>query len=153
MAWMVLVAVIALPVVEIALFIKSAQWIGLLPTIVAAIGAGMVGLALVRRQGFDLLMRARSQFDRGEVPVAEAFDGLCLALAGALLVLPGFFSDIVAILLLLPPVRALIKLAVAARLVRAGHAQAHGQGRPGGPPAGPHVIETEYRVIDGDKQG
>ena len=40
-----------------------------------------------------------------------------------------------------------------ARLVRAGHAQAHGLGRPGGPPAGPHVIETEYRVIDGDKQG
>ena len=146
MAWMVLVAVIALPVIEIALFIKSAQWIGLLPTIVAAIAAGAIGLALVRRQGFDLLMRARAQFDRGEVPVAEVFDGLCLAVAGALLVLPGFFSDVAAILLLLPPVRAALRLVLAARL---------GAGRPApgqrGPASGPQVIETDYRVIDGDK--
>lgn len=146
MAWMVLVAVIALPVVEIALFIKSAQWIGLLPTIVAAIAAGAIGLALVRRQGFELLMRARAQFDRGEVPVAEVFDGLCLAVAGALLVLPGFFSDVAAILLLLPPVRAALRLVLAARL--GAQRPASGQR---GPASGPQVIETDYRVIDGDK--
>lgn len=152
MAWMVLVAVIALPVIEIALFIKSAQWIGLLPTIVAAIAAGALGLALVRRQGFDLLTRARSQFERGEVPVAEVFDGLCLAVAGALLVLPGFFSDVVAILLLLPPVRALLRVALAARVVagQPGAASPRADGRPG-PTSGPQVIETDYRVIDGDK--
>lgn len=144
MAWMVLAAVIALPVVEIALFIKSAQWIGLLPTIVAAIAAGAIGLALVRRQGFELLMRTRAQIDRGEMPVAEVFDGLCLAVAGVLLVLPGFFSDILAILLLLPPVRAALRTLLTARVV------AHGGGKPH-QPAGPQVIETEYRVIDGDK--
>lgn len=146
MAWMVLVAVIALPVIEIALFIKSAQWIGLLPTVVAAIAAGAIGLALVRRQGFELLLRARGQFARGEVPVAEVFDALCLAVAGALLVLPGFFSDVVAILLLLPPVRAALRLMLLARL--AAHRPAPG-GRAGG--GGPQVIETDYRVIDGDK--
>lgn len=145
MAWMVLVAVIALPVVEIALFIKSAQWIGILPTILAAIGAGALGLALVRRQGFELVMRTRAQFERGEVPVAEVFDGLCLALAGALLVLPGFFSDVVAIALLLPPVRAALRLVLAARLARPG------QAGPGARPAGPQVIEADYHVIDGDK--
>ncbi|MGE5517599.1 MAG: FxsA family protein [Bacteroidota bacterium] len=143
MAWMVLVAVIALPVIEIALFIKSAQWIGLLPTIVVAIGAGALGLALVRRQGFDLLLRVRAQYERGEVPVAEVFDGLCLAVAGALLVLPGFFSDVIAILLMLPPVRAALRLALVAHMTAA---------RPeGAAKAGPQVIETEYRVIDGDK--
>lgn len=149
MAWMVLVAVIALPVIEIALFIKSAQWIGLLPTIIAAIGAGMVGLALVRRQGFELLTRSRAQFERGELPVAEVFDGLCLAVAGVLLALPGFFSDILAILLLLPPVRAALKLALLARMTvaRPVPGQAHGHASP----TGPRVIETEYRVIDGDK--
>lgn len=146
MAWMVLAAVIALPVVEIALFIKSAQWIGLLPTIVCAIAAGAVGLALVRRQGFELLMRSRAQMERGEMPVAEVFDGLCLAVAGVLLVLPGFFSDILAILLLLPPVRAMLRLALAARLTTARTPD----GTPR-QPAGPQVIETEYRVIDGDK--
>lgn len=144
MAWMVLAAVIALPVVEIALFIKSAQWVGLLPTIAAAIAAGAIGLALVRRQGFELLMRTRAQIDRGEMPVAEVFDGLCLAVAGALLVLPGFFSDILAILLLLPPVRAVLRALLAARVVAQGGARPQ-------QPAGPQVIETEYRVIDGDK--
>lgn len=148
MAWMVLVAVIALPVVEIALFIKSAQWMGLLPTIAVAIGAGALGLALVRRQGFELLLRVRAQYDRGEVPVAEVFDGLCLAVAGALLVLPGFFSDVVAILLLLPPVRAALRLALVAHMATAGKAAGPGTGTGR---TGPQVIETEYRVIDGDK--
>jgi UPF0716 protein FxsA len=147
---MVLVAVIALPVIEIALFIKSAQWMGLLPTIVAAIAAGAVGLALVRRQGFDLLLRARTQFERGEIPVAEAFDGLCLAVAGALLVLPGFFSDVIAILLLLPPVRVVLRLALMARMARPG-SPAGGAGNGAGMRQGPQVIETEYRVIDEDK--
>lgn len=147
MAWMVLVAVIALPVIEIALFIKSAQWMGLLPTIIVAIGAGALGLALVRRQGFDLLLRVRAQYDRGEVPVAEVFDGLCLAVAGALLVLPGFFSDVIAILLLLPPVRAALRLALVAHL-QAAHADT---AKAGSAKTGPQVIETEYRVIDGDK--
>jgi UPF0716 protein FxsA len=137
---MVLVAVIALPVVEIALFIKSAQWLGVLPTIAAAIVAGALGLALVRAQGFALLMRSRAQFERGEVPVREAFDGICLALAGALLVLPGFFSDFLAILLLLPAVRAGLRHWLASHLAPPpGTTPRHG---------GPQVIETEYRVID-----
>ncbi|MCR6629468.1 MAG: FxsA family protein [Magnetospirillum sp.] len=146
MAWLVLAAVVALPIVEIALFVKSAQWLGFLPTLMAAVAAGAIGLALVRRQGFELLMRARTQFDRGEVPVREAFDAICLAMAGALLLLPGFFTDILAILLLLPPVRAVLRLWLAARLVAAGAAP--GQGPGARPPAGPRVIETEYRVID-----
>lgn len=144
MAWMVLVAVIALPVVEIALFIKSAQWLGLLPTIAGAIAAGAIGLALVRRQGFELLLRTRAQFDRGEVPVREVFDGLCLAVAGVLLVLPGFFSDIVAILLLLPPVRAVLRLALLSRA--APGAAPHPASK-----TGPQVIEAEYQVIDDHK--
>lgn len=145
MAWMVLLAVIALPVVEIALFIKSAQWVGLLPTIVLAIAAGAVGVAMVRRQGFALLMRARAQMERGEIPVGEAFDGICLALAGLLLLLPGFFTDILAILLLLPPVRAVLRLWLVARLGPVVVA-----GRPG-PARGPEVIEAEYRVVVDDQ--
>lgn len=143
MAWLVLAAIVALPVVEIALFIKSAQWIGLLPTVVVAIAAGAVGLALVRRQGFDLILRTRAQFERGEVPVAEVFDGLCLAVAGGLLLLPGFFTDVVAVVLLLPPVRVLLRALLVARMGPV--ATAHQ------PAAGPRVIEAEYRVVDDDK--
>lgn len=145
MAWLIVLAVIALPVVEIALFVKSSQAIGVLPTIAAAILAGVAGIYLVRQQGLMTAWRARQQLDRGELPLAEAFDGLCLAVAGALLLLPGFFTDLVALALLLPPVRALLKLWLAGRVrsaVVAGRAgaQPHSQG--------PRVIETEYRVVD-----
>lgn len=147
MAWVVLLAVIAIPVVEIALFIKSAQWVGLLPTIIIAIGAGALGIALVRRQGVELLLRARSQMDRGEMPVREVFDGICLAVAGVLLVLPGFFTDFVAIALLLPPVRATLRLWLSRHVtttatMRTGQSQGHG------PSAGPQVIEAEYHVVE-----
>jgi UPF0716 protein FxsA len=147
MAWMVLLAVIALPVVEIALFIKSAHWLGLLPTIVLAVGAGFAGIAMVRAQGLDLLLRARSQMDRGEVPVREVFDGICLAVAGALLVLPGFFTDFIAIALLLPPVRAALRLWLVGRkgvVVAAARPGAHPETRS----SGPQVIEADYHVVD-----
>lgn len=150
MAWLVLAAVIAVPVAEIAVFIKTAQWIGLLPTVAAAIAAGMVGLALVRQQGFELVLRTRAQFERGEVPVAEAFDGLCLALAGGLLLLPGFLSDVLAILLLLPPVRAMLRATLVSHMPPSAHQGGPGQGGPGSR-QGPQVIEAEYRVVDDDK--
>lgn len=147
MAWVVLLAVIAVPVVEIALFIKSAQWVGLLPTIIIAIGAGALGIALVRRQGVELLLRARSQMDRGEMPVREVFDGICLAIAGVLLVLPGFFTDILAILLLLPPMRAALRLWLSTRLTTVATPRAN-TGPGAGPTAGPQVIEAEYHVVE-----
>lgn len=141
MAWLVLAAIIAVPVVEIALFIQSAHWIGILPTIALAIGAGILGMALLRRQGLEVLLRTRTQMDRGEVPVGEVFDGVCLALAGVLLILPGFLSDFVALALLLPPVRMALRGLLLARMTVHG-APAH---------SGPQVIEAEYKVVDGDK--
>ena len=154
MAWMVLLAVIALPVVEIALFIKSAHWLGLLPTILLAVAAGFVGIAMVRAQGLDLLLRARTQMERGEMPVREVFDGICIAIAGALLLLPGFFSDFVALALLLPPVRTALRLWLVGHkgLVVAGGARPQGPaGGARGPAASrPQVIDADYRVVDSD---
>lgn len=147
MAWMVLLAVIALPVIEIALFVKSSQWIGVLPTIALAIVAGFVGIAMVRAQGVNTLTRLRHQLDRGEVPLAEAFDGICLAVAGGLLLLPGFFTDILAILLLLPPVRAALRLWLSGH-VKAVVAAAAGP-RPG-PTGQPPVIEGDFKVVERD---
>lgn len=148
MAWIVLLAVIALPVIEIALFIKSAQWMGLLPTIAIAIGAGALGIALVRRQGAGTLLKVRAQMERGEVPVNEAFDGICLALAGGLLLLPGFFSDVLAILLLLPPVRTAIRLWLASHM---RHVVVAG-GQPPQPTGRPPVIDGDFTVITGNDE-
>ncbi|MGE5504306.1 MAG: FxsA family protein [Actinomycetota bacterium] len=137
MAWLVVLALVAFPVIEISLFVQSVQAFGALPTLAAAILAGVVGLKLLRRQGLALLLGMRAQFERGEPPVAEAFDALCLAAAGLLLLLPGFFSDFLALLLLLPPVRALLGRWLAARvLVR--HA---------GPARGPAVIDGDWHEV------
>lgn len=136
MAWIVVVGVLAFPVIEITLFVKSSQLIGILPTIAAAVLAGIAGVALVKHQGIRTALAARAQLDRGEVPLRHAFDGLCLAAAGLLLLLPGFLSDLLALLLLVPPVRGGLRRWLATRLQTAG------------PDGGPPVIEVEYHVMD-----
>jgi UPF0716 protein FxsA len=138
MAWLVILTVIAVPVIEIALFVQSAHWIGVLPTIVLALAAGVAGIALVRAQGLMTMGRVQAQLNRGEMPVAEMFDGLCLAVAGGLLVLPGFMTDILAILLLLPPVRAGLRLWLARRVVVV----------PPDAAPGPTVIDGEFTVVE-----
>lgn len=143
MAWLLIALVIAVPVMEIAVFIKVAQGIGVLATVALAIGAGLVGLLMVRAQGLRSLMRAKAMADRGELPLAEMFDGLCVALAGGLLILPGFLSDLVAITLLLPPVRLALKVWLARHFTLVGAAQP-GPGRP----AGGDVIDGEYTVVE-----
>jgi UPF0716 protein FxsA len=140
MAWLLILAVIAVPVIEITLFVQAVDAFGGVATILLALGAGIAGLALVRAQGMITLSRVQNQLHRGEMPMAELFDGLCLSLAGGLLVLPGFMTDVLAILLMLPPVRAMIRLWLAKRLVVA-HAGPT-------PPPGPAVIDGEYTVID-----
>lgn len=139
MAWLIMVGIIALPVAEIMVWIKVAESIGALATIGLTVLSVMVGSAILRRQGLAMLLDARARLELGETPLAAAFDGLCLAAAGILLILPGFITDALAGLLLLPPVRALLLRWMASRLVMSG---------PGSGPADPTVIEAEYHVVD-----
>lgn len=143
MAWLIMVGVLALPVAEIMVWVRLADAIGALATIALTIAAIMAGGAILRRQGLAALLSARGRMDRGEPPVAAVFDGLCLTLAGFLLVLPGFITDILAGLLLLPPVRALLLRQLAARLV-----VVRNQDGPAGP--GPTVIEADYQVVEAE---
>ena len=147
MAWLVVLGVIALPVIEIALFVQSSQTIGIVPTVALALAAGFAGLALLRRQGLAVLFQARAQLARGQLPLEAGFDALCLALAGVLLVLPGFLTDVLALLLLLPPVRRLLRIWLARR--RGGPAVT-GRARGGG--ARPPVIEADYHVVEGERK-
>ncbi len=144
MAWLVVLGVIALPVIEITLFVRTADWIGGLPTIALAIFFGMAGIALLRHQGLATLMRARTLMEHGRVPLGEAFDGLCLAFAGVMFLLPGFLTDAIGVLLLLPPVRAALRWWVARHLRSVVVATQPSRGQP----AGPTVIEADYRVLD-----
>ncbi|WP_142849100.1 FxsA family protein [Telmatospirillum sp. J64-1] len=148
MPWIILAVIIAVPVLEIAFFIRIAEEIGILTAVVAVIGAGLAGLVVLRYQGFATIGRLRASLERGETPVAPMFDGLCLVIAGAFLLLPGFLTDIVGLLLLLPPVRGVLRgwagrhLSVVATMTGA---RPHPSGRQ--PPGGPVVIDADYTEV------
>jgi UPF0716 protein FxsA len=109
---------IALPIAEIAVIIKVGSWLGVGETIALLLGVSLLGIWLVKRQGIGVLRRMREQMNAGRVPGTEMVDGALLLFAGALLIPPGFITDVVGLLLLLPPVRAGIRLVTRRRLGR-----------------------------------
>jgi len=108
MALWILLAFIGVPLIEIALFIQVGGFIGLWPTIAIVIATAMAGTALIRRQGLNTLQRAQQEMDAQRLPVRELFDGVCLLFAGAMLLTPGFLTDSVGFVLLVPPLRRLL---------------------------------------------
>lgn len=96
---------IAATLLEIFVFIEVGSAIGAWSTIVLILVSAMVGLSLVRIQGLQTLMEVQRKVSLGEPPAREMLGGIMLAVSGLLLVLPGFVSDIMGLLLLLPPVR------------------------------------------------
>ncbi len=96
---------IGLPLIEIYFMIKVGAEIGALSTIGLTILTAVIGTWLVRLQGFGVLSRVRELMDRGEVPALELMDGALILIAGLFLLLPGFLTDAVGFLLLIPPVR------------------------------------------------
>lgn len=131
---------VGIPLIELYFLIQVGSEIGALPTIGLTILTALIGGFLVRLQGFAVLARVRSATDRGEVPALEMLDGALLLAAGLVLMLPGFFTDVVGFLLLVPPIRRLL----IGRFVQiAPHQPAPGAGVQ--PEAGQRVIEGEYR--------
>jgi len=107
---------IVLPLIEIAIFIKVGQTIGLFPTLALIIGAALLGGLLLRAQGLSVLTQLRSNVSAGRMPGRTIADTMMIGLAALFLVLPGFLSDIVALALLLPPVRGWIYASLAKRI-------------------------------------
>ncbi|MCU0909210.1 MAG: FxsA family protein [Rhodobacteraceae bacterium] len=122
-----IVAILALPLIEIALFIVIGGVIGLWPTLGLVVLAGIAGLAILRGRGVGMVLDVRRSLDRGQDPAAALVQGALSVLAGFLLVIPGFLTDAVALALLLPPVRARITARLRAASVAAQHQTArHG---------------------------
>jgi UPF0716 protein FxsA len=158
MAIVLLALFVAVPVIEIALFIEIGGLIGLWWTIAIVILTAFAGTTLLRLQGLAVLQRAQESAARNELPVAEVFDGLCLLVAGVLLLTPGFFTDALGFLLFLPPFRRTAGRLIWSWLVRSGRVTVSGggfgpgptgpgPGAPGGSRGGP-VIEGEYEEVD-----
>ena len=99
---------ILVPLAEVGVFIQVGGLIGLLPTLALCVLTAAIGTVCIRQQGFNLVNRARAQLEAGEAPVFELISGVCLVIAGVLLLTPGFVTDTAGFLLLLPPVRRLL---------------------------------------------
>jgi UPF0716 protein FxsA len=99
---------IGVPLIEVYLLIQVGSEIGALPTIGLSILTAILGAYLVRLQGFSVLRRVYDLMDRDQVPALEVLDGALLLMAGLMLLLPGFLTDTLGFLLLIPPLRRLL---------------------------------------------
>ena len=115
-ARLIALSFLALPLVEIALFILVGRAIGLFPTLALVILAAIAGGMLLRQQGLGVITRLRSNVNAGTIPGRTMFDAMLIGLAAIFLVLPGFLSDIVALVLLIPGVRFWLFSALAGRV-------------------------------------
>lgn len=149
---LILLAFLCIPIAEIAVFIKAGQIIGLGWTLAVVVLTAVLGTALLRRQGLKVLAQTQQKLDRGELPVGELFDGICLLVAGALLLTPGFITDFVGLALFVPPVRLLLGTFFLSRFLKSGSSRVwvNGEevspGRQGGTGRGP-IIDADYTDV------
>ena len=107
---------IAWPIAEIATFVWVGGYLGVINTVGLVLLAAFGGLALFRYVGFGLLRRVQAEVSGGRMPAGTLLEGLIVLVAGVLLILPGFLSDLLAFLLLFAPVRRLIIATIASRM-------------------------------------
>ncbi|MFT5391548.1 MAG: UPF0716 protein FxsA [Gammaproteobacteria bacterium] len=142
---------IAVPIAEIWVLIHIGAVIGPVPTVALIVLTAVVGAAVMRMQGVRTLARVQRSIAAGEVPAIEMMEGAFILVAGALLLTPGFVTDTLGFVCLVPPLRLSIIRAVIARGLRMGAAGATFTAG-AGPSVGPaparsldgHVIEGDY---------
>ena len=100
-----LILIIAVPIIEIYLFIKIGSQIGALTTISLIFLTAFVGVLYARYEGFNTLRSGMSQMIKNELPVYEIVSGAALAFAALLLIIPGFATDALGLLIIFPPTR------------------------------------------------
>lgn len=167
--------ILALPFLEIAGFVIVGREIGVLYTLALVIASGILGAILLRIQGFGVMAHIRRELDAGGDPGREVAHGAMIMLAGVLLLIPGFVTDIIGLLLFLPPVRDAAwrffrsRVSISAGgfggFARPGAASGRPNGRRGktidldadeyssGPEAGPNAgsrADSPWRRIDSD---
>ena len=142
-----------MPIIEMYLLITVAGYIDALPTIGLVMFTAVIGVSLLKHQGLETLTRGTQKMRAGELPAQEMAEGLLLAVAGALLITPGFVTDIIGFLILFPPSRVWIARVLLARVqVQGFHAHTgstantHKREQDGG--ASSRTIEGEYQHKD-----
>ena len=103
-----LLIIILVPIIEIYLFIKIGSQIGAFSTISLIFVTAFLGIIYARYEGFNTLKSGMSQIIKNEIPIYEIVSGAALAFAAFLLILPGFATDILGLLIIFPPTRKLL---------------------------------------------
>lgn len=107
---------IVVPLIELVFLIQVGRWVGIWPTVGLVFLTGFVGAALARAEGLRTLWAFRRDLGEGRLPGRPLLDGLAILVGGALLLTPGFLTDIVGFALLAPPTRSLLQRWVRRRL-------------------------------------
>ncbi len=107
------------PALELALLIEVGSRIGTAATIGLVVATGVLGAALARQQGLQVLRRIQAELSAGRLPASSLVDGVIVLMAGALLVTPGILTDVLGILCLVPGFRSLVKARLRSRIERA----------------------------------
>ncbi|MGG1629726.1 FxsA family protein [Rossellomorea sp. NRS-1567] len=105
----ILLLLIIVPALEIGLLVLSGQAFGLIPTVLLIITTGILGAYLAKKQGMETLRKAQQDMQYGQLPGDAIIDGLCILVGGVVLLTPGFITDGIGFLLLLPPTRKMFK--------------------------------------------
>ncbi len=129
-----------IPLIEIYFLIQVGEVIGAGWTIFLVVATAVIGAALLRMQGLSTLQRAQVSMAHGQLPAIAMFEGVALLLCGALLLTPGFFTDAIGFILLVPPIRqAMIK-----HVLKSGPFTMYGQS------SGLYRNHTDSTIIDGE---
>ena len=106
---------LVVPLLELYVIIQVGQTIGAVNVILLLLAMSILGGWLMKREGMGVLRRFQAQVQRGEIPATEIVNGFLILFGGALMLTPGFLSDVVGMALLLPPVRAVVRAVLAKR--------------------------------------
>jgi len=142
-----LIIFVVIPLIEIAVFMAVGEHIGLLTTLLLAFLTAIIGGLIVKHQGLHTIAAMRDAAEKGAMPLNEIFDGFCLVAAGATLITPGFVTDTIGFLLLVPPLRTALREFIKKRtnihvMTKSGAACKRQD---------PNVIDVEYERLEDDE--
>ena len=145
---------ILVPILEVTVFMLVGGLIGLWLTLTVIIATAALGATLIRHKGLEILKQAQSSFAAGHMPVREITDGICLFMAGALLLIPGFISDFIGGLFLIPFFCNLIQTAVLEKFFYRKKFRLNGDTpwrHTSNSPMDPEVLEGSFTVYPDNK--
>lgn len=150
MRWLPLALIFLLAYIEISIFIKVAAVLGVMVTLLLVIFSSCVGISLVRNQGIKTFIQMQQKLAAGESPAAEMVKSVSLILAGFLLLIPGFFTDFLGLLLLLPWIQKTLTLKLMPHLnIYRGAGFSAGNHYGSGPTGGGNTFDGEFqRKVD-----